>query len=126
MNDEQQEAVSLRTLAGGAAIELFDDEMIKVLENILDPNTAPDVTRSLKLIVKIKPSKDRAVGTVEFTTQTTMAPPDARQTQLYMGMTKDGPVAVEHNPQQLKLGLDEIDQSGVIEFMPMKKEEVKS
>ncbi len=60
--------VSLSTLGRGAAIERFDDEFKRVLENILDPNTA-DGPRALSLrsrsprtrSVPARPSRSRSL-----------------------------------------------------------------
>jgi hypothetical protein len=44
-----EQFVSLETLGQGAAIELFSEELRKVLENVLDPNTKATATRSVTL-----------------------------------------------------------------------------
>lgn len=63
--------VSLQTLNSGAAVELFEEEFRKALENIGDPNTTPEAIREVRVVVKIKPNKDRnsAVTTVQATSK---------------------------------------------------------
>jgi len=51
--------LSLDTLQGGAARELFDIELQKVLKNIADPNTKAEAKRTLILKVDITPSNRR-------------------------------------------------------------------
>ena len=107
---------SLTTLGRGAAIERFDEEMQKVLDNILDPNTKPDVMREVKLIVKVKPNKERDFAYVEIHCQSKLAPFDAVPTQIYIGKHKGKAVAFERNPQQLH-ALDEEHNTKVLKLM---------
>ena len=51
--------ISLATLNRGAALELFDDALRKVIENIHDPNADIQAKREIKLTVKFAPSVDR-------------------------------------------------------------------
>lgn len=60
----QIEEVSLSSLSCGVADELFAREFEKVLENIADPNTSPSETRTITLVVKVKPNDGRENGSV--------------------------------------------------------------
>ena len=62
----QDEKVSLLNLKGGAAVELFEIELNRVLLNILDPNTRPEAVREIVMKVKIKPDADRFVSQVSI------------------------------------------------------------
>lgn len=62
---ETQGKLSLATINDGVAIELFDYELQRVLENIKDPNTS-DKTREVNLKMIVRPSKDRTIGEVEI------------------------------------------------------------
>ena len=53
--------LSLSTICDGAAVERFDYELQRVLENILDPNTEAKEPREITLKVKIKPTEDREI-----------------------------------------------------------------
>ena len=98
--------VSLVTLARGAAIERFDDELERVIQNVLDPN-AGDGARRITLEVAIKPAADRSTASVYVSCHTKLAPPRPTQTMFYLGRGKDGAFAYEHNPNQLSLVLNE-------------------
>jgi len=90
-----EERLSLANLGKGAAVERFDDELQKVLENILDPNTRPDLVRSVTLTVKIKPNEDRDFANVEIQATSKLAPYDHVPTHIYIGTEKGRAVAVE-------------------------------
>ncbi len=53
------QSISLPSLANGALTVLFEDELAKVLENILDARTDAEAIRSIKLEIKIKPNEGR-------------------------------------------------------------------
>jgi len=92
--------VSLATVMGGLAIERFDDELRKVLENIVDPNTPATAKREVTIKVSIKPDRSRDLGQVEIAVSSKLAPAEKCATRVFIAMTKNGPVATEHNPTQ--------------------------
>lgn len=101
---EQQDPIKLETLAGGAALERFDYELQRVFENIMDPNTRPDLVRNVTLKVTFRPNKDRNFGPVTIEAAAKLAPLEGHTTQAYFGRDAQGnPTAVEHNPEQYKL-----------------------
>jgi hypothetical protein len=101
------EYVSLTNLAGGAAVETFDDALQRVLENIQDPNTDAEVPRSVVLTVTIKPDKHRSLGDVKIQAATKTAPPQAVETQFFMGRSPAGLVrASEADINQMNLFRD--------------------
>lgn len=103
--------ITLASLAGGVAIEKFDNELRLVVENILDPNTEPTADRVITLKVTIKPDKDRGWGTIKIQSMTKLAADVAYSTRAFFG-TKDGrAIACEDNPNQLTIG-DFIGQHG--------------
>ncbi len=57
MEQPQEEKVSLVNINGGAAVEMFDHELEKVMANISDINTGMGA-RSVTLKVTIKPSDE--------------------------------------------------------------------
>lgn len=81
MNEERPK-MSLANLAGGAAAEAFDEAMQEVLNNIVDPNTPPEVPREVVLKVRIKPNKDRNLGSVSFQAVSKLAPAEALETMI--------------------------------------------
>lgn len=85
--------VSLENLGSGAAVELFDDAMQKVLANINDPNTKAQAVREITLKVKIKPVGDqRDVATVEMQAIPKLAPVQPASTSISIGKTIAGKV----------------------------------
>ena len=106
MARDEVDELSLLTLMGGLAVERFDDELTKVLENIIDPNTKPDATRSITLKVTMKPNKNRGLSDMILEVGSKIANPDKASTTVFIAMTKTGPVATEHNPNQPSLPLE--------------------
>lgn len=107
---EDQEKVSLLNLGCGAAVELFDCELEKVLTDIQDPNTEEKAARTVTLKVTVKPS-DRGYGKVSIQASCSLAKPNAYGTNFYIGKSPSGQVqAFEHNPQQLRLQFEEHQQ----------------
>lgn len=68
-----EDKLTLENLREGQAVELFDIELQKVLENIADKDTAEGV-RKINLVVKFKPDSDRAVTKIEIECKSTLAP----------------------------------------------------
>ncbi len=71
-----------------------------MLENIDDPNTDADAERSISLVVKMKPSPDRAEVAYTIQVKPKFAPPMADGDLMYVGRRQGGLVAVDFNPQQ--------------------------
>lgn len=67
------EVVSLDTLAGGAAVERFNYELQKALDNIGDVNTRAETTRSVSLTIKIKPNEERSGASVSIEIKSSLA-----------------------------------------------------
>jgi hypothetical protein len=102
----EDDMVSLANLGRGAAIERFDDEFKRVLANILDPNTTPGA-REINLRVKIKPNEARDFCTVNVFCTSKVSAAKPFETQFFVGRDSRGIKATEHNPQQMKLGIDQ-------------------
>lgn len=67
------EKVSLANLAGGAAVERFDAELARVLDNMADQNTKVKEARTITLKVQIVPTEDRAMGVVSIQASSKLA-----------------------------------------------------
>ena len=65
--------VSLAELQNGAVVELFDDQLRKVLDNIADINTKPDSVRKIKIELAIKPDKTRKVAETKLSVSASLA-----------------------------------------------------
>lgn len=92
--------VSLDTLGNGAAMEMFGDELQRVLDNIIDPNTDPKAIREVTLKVKIKPDEDREMGNVTIATASKLAPVKSVDTIVFIGQVEGKAIATERNPKQ--------------------------
>jgi len=99
--------VSLTTLRGGAAVELFDRELQRVAENILDPNTPIAGAREVRLVVKIKPTEDRESAHVTIYAEAKLQRASGAATRLFFGRRLGRPCAVEVDPNQGTLFDDE-------------------
>ena len=88
--------LSLGTLKGGAAIELFDLELDKVMDNIQDPNTEPTEAREITLKVTIKPDEDRFLSAVGIQCwPSKLAKRRPAVTQVAMEIDRNGVVAAK-------------------------------
>jgi len=67
------EKIELYTIQNGVVIDLFNEELRKVLENIDDENTAPNETRSITIKIAIKPDKTRRTGEVKTQVSSSLA-----------------------------------------------------
>jgi hypothetical protein len=105
----EEEHVSLENLGHGAAVELFDTELQRVLENIQDENTKPTAIRQLTLTLKIKPEEDRSFAKVEMNATSKLAAVRPFPSMFYFGKKDGQAVATEHTPQR---GLFEPPKAG--------------
>ena len=96
--------LSLATIGGGAALEKFQDELQKVVENILDPNTEAKTKRSIVIKVDIVPTPERNMGAILVSSTAKLAPTRSYGTRAFFG--KDGTgnaLAFEDDPKQLTI-----------------------
>ena len=112
-------SVSLATLGDGAAVELFNTELQRVLDNVVDENTQATVVREVTLKIKIKPQEDRDYGDVQIQCTSKLAPIAPFPTHFFIGKHKGRGVATEHNPKQMKVFDDERPGTNVV---PLAKE----
>ena len=102
-----EDFVSLETLGGGspnglsgAAVELFNTEFQRVLDNCLDPNTKATAKREVRLKVIIKPDDDRESCSVEIQAESKLAAVRPYPTNIFLGKEGSRAVAVENDPKQ--------------------------
>jgi hypothetical protein len=93
-------------LGDGAGVELFNAELVKVLENILDPNTTAKTKRSVTLVFSIVPDEDRAFGQGKIDVRVTLAPRRGVGVPVYIGRRAGQPVATERDTRQLEFPQD--------------------
>jgi hypothetical protein len=112
--------IGLESLNSGAALELFNAELRKVLANIEDPNTIAKVRREIALKVSFQPSEDRKMGGVRLVVTSRLAPPRGSESVVFFGRANGQPVAVQNDQNQQKLF--ESAPSGGVKLVKMGKE----
>lgn len=98
--------LTLSNVGHGAAIELYDQELRKVLENILDPNTEPESIRSITLRIKFAPTKDRVEVAVGVEADSKLAPFKGAGSLAFVGRKNGEVIAVTHDPRQMQMNWD--------------------
>ena len=76
---------SILDMAMGAIKERVDYEMGHVIDNILDPNTAPAKKRKMVLTLELTPDAERQMISVSCTAKSTLVPTNPVMTSLYVG-----------------------------------------
>lgn len=100
---EAEKVVTLSTIAGGAAVERFEEELNKVLRNIEDPNTDPEKKRSIVLKFDLFPSKLRDNFQVIVSSESKVAPVTPADATCFIIKQAGRRVAVAYDPQQGRL-----------------------
>lgn len=100
------EKVTLANLAQGAAVERFDAELQRVLENIADINTKCKQKRKIVLEVEILPSNDRSVGAVAIKCSSKLAGLDIVDHTVQFGMEGKRQAAFQRNDHQGELDFE--------------------
>lgn len=100
-----QEPVTLDSLAGGGVLEKFQESLNRVILNVQDPNTKPELIREITIKVKFRPTKGRDMGMVSYQVMEKLAPHEPLETQVLMGIENGHPVAMEFrgDPRQMDL-----------------------
>lgn len=108
--EEQKEALTLDTMHQGAAMEMWQRALERVLVNINDINTTTKA-RKITLITKIQPSEDRSLMEITVEVKTGLAGQDAVKFAADLSIdTKGRPVAFNRKSRQLKLSFSNVSQ----------------
>ena len=123
---EQLDKKSILEMSMGAILERVDYEMVKVIDNILDPNTKPTGKRKITVGLELIPSADRKTITVQTTAKSTLVPTDPITTSLYItNQPGTGEMVVAEMVPQVpgQLGMDggEQDRPKVLKFTNIKQ-----
>jgi len=84
--------VDLNNFAQGAMAERFNQELQKVLDNIVDPNTDPKKARKVTLTVTISSNENRELASVSVKADSKLSPARNIETQLLMDYDSNGKV----------------------------------
>lgn len=99
-----EEKVSLTNLAEGGAVELFDLELQRVLNNMEDPNVLKEAEREIILTVKLKPSDTPGIVRTKIGVKSKLAGRQILQTHMAIGRGPQGMEAKElSKPKQQQL-----------------------
>src|SRR5687768_14980884 len=99
----EMELVSLESMARGAPIVMFGEELTKAIDNILDPNTEAEKARTITLTVKLTPTADRKFAGVEIQASSKLAPNRAVGTGFYIGKRAGQAIAKEYDDRQMQI-----------------------
>ena len=100
---QRQQRLTLGNLCGGAVAEVFERELNEVLENILDPNTDPQLKRVITMEVRLKPYEDRTGADIEFSCRSRIAPVTSVRSRFYLTRVDGKPLAISNDPKQLTI-----------------------
>lgn len=77
--------VTLETIGGGAALELFEHKLQEALANIDDQNTAATAKRKVILEITLTPDRERESAEVAIGCSTKLAPITPAQAKMHFG-----------------------------------------
>lgn len=106
--------VTLETLNNGAAMDLFDLELERVMRNIQDENTKPDAVREITLKISMKPNDDRSLVATAVSCKSKLAStkPHAHYMQLVYDGQKTRAMTTRIEQPELDLGESNITTLG--------------
>jgi hypothetical protein len=84
--------VDLNTFANGAMAERFNQELQKVLDNVVDPNTDPKKVRKVTMTVSISSNENRELSDVSVQVKSTLAPAKNIEAKIIMDYDSKGKV----------------------------------
>jgi superfamily I DNA and RNA helicase len=100
--------IELPNFQHGAVIDLFNEELEKVLVNIRDENTEAKEERSVTIKIAIKPDKTRRTGEVKVQAYATLAKIKPAESFVFFDVDEDGKFAAfEDDPGPELPGINE-------------------
>lgn len=107
--------INFNEFANGALAEQLNTELVKVLENIADPNTEARDARKVTLTLTFKPDEAREFSSVDIKTQAKLASPKPLSTKMLIDKDlKTGKVVgAEYKkqvPGQMTMEIEEEDE----------------
>ena len=91
---EEFKKVDLVTIADGAAVERFQVEMERVVENICDINTEAKRPRVITLTIEFHPNENRMGGTVVVGAKSKLVAYDKHESSFYTRKDEHGEISV--------------------------------
>jgi predicted KAP-like P-loop ATPase len=105
--------LTISNLAKGALVEQFEGELEKVLDNIVDPNTAAMKVRKITITLEIKPNEHRNMADIKFHTKSSLIPANAVSTAILINKDTSGNVEAAELGQEV-FGQMKLDEKGEI------------
>lgn len=93
MPEREELLADLTTIGGGAALEKFDHELKKVLNNIRDLNTDPKAKRKIVLEIVFQPDEDRELVRTSVAARCVLASTKPTLANLFVGRAAGETVA---------------------------------
>lgn len=118
MESPRAAVVTLSNLAQGAAVEVFDHELTKVLANIKDPNSDPKTKRKITLVVEFAPFADRSGSEISVSVASKLTPVKAVRSNLFVGVSEGEFKAYSQDIRQQELPLETHPASANVVSMP--------
>lgn len=114
--------VDLTTLGRGAALELFNRELQRVLANIKDVNTNPNKNRKITLEFDFKPYMDRSGAACDIKVSSKICATNGVNATIYISRVAGGGFqAFTQDTQQAQLGFEEEDDSPSTPARPLSR-----
>lgn len=77
--------IDLEKFCGGAFSEAVNRELMRINQNIQDPNTDAEKARTLTVTIRFKPDEDRRLVKAEITAKASLVPADSIKTTMVSG-----------------------------------------
>lgn len=106
----QTQRVDLHTINNGAAGELFQEELTKVLANINDISVDAEGVREIKLVFKIKPTHDRLSSSVTIEASSKLACVQKHSGSMFLSNKLNKIEAFVTNPHQQTIDFNTQEQ----------------
>jgi hypothetical protein len=95
--------IELSHFQHGVVVDLFNEELKKVLENIDDENTEAKAERSVTIKIAIKPDKTRRTGEVKVQAYSTLAKIKPTESFVFFDVGDDGKLTAFEDIQEQEL-----------------------
>jgi hypothetical protein len=100
---EQDGHLRLDTIAGGAAVELWSEELRKVIENICDPNVPHTGKRAITITATFEVDEKRERLDIGLLAASKLVTPRGASTVAYVAARGGQLSAIEWNPKQTRI-----------------------
>lgn len=78
--------LDLSNIGGGELMAVTDREILKLCENIADPNIKTEAVRKITITIAVKPDKKGQTAEIKYAVKSSLPGPDASTTTAYIAM----------------------------------------